>query len=63
MTIFPHQYSLYPFLPPQALPWLGHGRNLFRLRRVGEWLSVDAIDKGVQNGDLTDSGIVVNLAG
>jgi hypothetical protein len=63
-TIFPHQYSLYPFLPPRALSWLGHGGNLFRLRRVGEWLPVDARDNSEQNESLADRcGIAVNLAG
>jgi len=63
-TVFPYQYSLYPFLPPRTSPWLGNGRNLFRLRRVGEWLSVDAGDNGEQNGDIMDRcGIAVNLAG
>ncbi|KAF8225081.1 hypothetical protein L208DRAFT_1409162 [Tricholoma matsutake] len=63
-TLFPHRYSLYPFLPPRALPWLGNGRNLFRLRRVGEWLSVDTRDDGEQDGDLVDRcGIAVNFVG
>ncbi|PPQ85889.1 hypothetical protein CVT25_015831 [Psilocybe cyanescens] len=34
----PSSYSLYPFLPPQPLPWPKSSPSIFRYRRVGEWL-------------------------
>lgn len=39
------QYSLYPFLPPQPLPWQKSSSSIFRYRRVGEWMKTPQSDK------------------
>jgi hypothetical protein len=59
-TTSSHSYTLYPFVSPQAFPRLGSGSNLFRLRRVGEWLRVDARGDG-EDGDAV--GVAINMAG
>jgi hypothetical protein len=63
-TMFPHHYSLYPFVSPRAFPRIGSGSSLFRLRRVGEWLRVDARGDGEQDADAVDRcSVAINLAG
>jgi hypothetical protein len=47
-------YSLYPFLTTQALPFTVSGGGAFRLRRVGDWLSgddkaADRLEDSIQN--------------
>lgn len=50
-NIFPHAYSLYPFLSSRTLPWDVDAGSLLRLRGVGEWLRVNS-----REGVLTGSG-------
>jgi hypothetical protein len=37
-SMFPHTYSVYPFMYPRSLPWTMNTSGAFRIRRVGEWL-------------------------
>lgn len=40
MMMQPHVYAFYPYLSPRALPFTMNSNGTFRLRRVGEWLTV-----------------------
>ncbi|KAJ7181769.1 hypothetical protein C8R43DRAFT_280885 [Mycena crocata] len=51
-AIFPHSYSLYPFLSPRSLPWTVSAGGVFRLRRVEDWLSTGASEDLQKTGGL-----------
>ncbi|KAJ3554628.1 hypothetical protein NM688_g3008 [Phlebia brevispora] len=51
-VLFPHTYSLYPFLSPQSLPWYITQTSAFRVRRVGEWLNHSTTENIEQTGGL-----------
>lgn len=52
--LFPHAYSLYPFLSLHTLPWYLSSSGAFRVRRVCEWLASGLEDvsqtKGLAGG-------------
>ncbi len=60
-VLFPHAYSLYPFLSPQHLPWYMSAAAAFRLRRVGEWLGITVSENIAKTGGLAgDKGRILN---
>ncbi|KAF9263456.1 hypothetical protein L218DRAFT_959007 [Marasmius fiardii PR-910] len=52
MTMFPHSYALYPFLSTRTLPWILDAKSAFRLRRVGEWIGIEAAEDINKTGGL-----------
>ncbi|KAK0198481.1 hypothetical protein F5146DRAFT_1158701 [Armillaria mellea] len=52
LSMFPHTYSLYPFLPPRSVPWTSSGGGSFRIRRVGEWLGINSREDLLKSGGL-----------
>ncbi len=50
--MFPHTYSLYPFLSPRSVPWTSSGGGSFRIRRVGEWLGINSREDLLKSGGL-----------
>ncbi|KAH7931101.1 hypothetical protein BV22DRAFT_1053839 [Leucogyrophana mollusca] len=52
ISMFPHTYSIYPFLSPRSLPWTMTANGAFRIRRVAEWLGVDAYEDIRKTGGL-----------
>jgi hypothetical protein len=41
-VLFPHTYSVFPFLSPRSLPWTMKSGGAFRIRRVIEWLGAQS---------------------
>jgi hypothetical protein len=61
-SIFPHTYSLYPFLSPRSLPWSMNTSGAFRIRRVGEWLGGNTTEDVQKTGGLSEGrGRVVTM--
>ncbi|KAJ6519930.1 hypothetical protein C8R45DRAFT_953295 [Mycena sanguinolenta] len=60
-TSFPHDYALYPFLSPRALPWTINAGGVFRVRRVEDSLSTGAEDLKKTGGLLMGRGRMINL--
>ncbi|KAK0478525.1 hypothetical protein IW261DRAFT_1483897, partial [Armillaria novae-zelandiae] len=52
LSMFPHTYSLYPFLSPRSMPWTSSGGGSFRIRRVGEWLGINSREDLLKSGGL-----------
>ncbi|KAK0465201.1 uncharacterized protein EV420DRAFT_1637354 [Desarmillaria tabescens] len=52
LSMFPHTYSLYPFLSPRSVPWTSNGGGSFRIRRVGEWLGISSREDLLKSGGL-----------
>ncbi|KAG7450406.1 uncharacterized protein BT62DRAFT_927706 [Guyanagaster necrorhizus] len=52
LSMFPHTYSLYPFLSPRTVPWTSSGGGSFRIRRVGEWLGISSREDLLKSGGL-----------
>lgn len=49
-NLFPRTYHAYPFLSPFPLPWTINTSGTFRVRRVSEWLGVDARENIQESG-------------
>ncbi|KAK1224398.1 hypothetical protein PQX77_012694 [Marasmius sp. AFHP31] len=62
ISMFPHSYALYPFLSSRTIPWLLDAKSTFRLRKVGEWLGVEATEDVAKTGGLRQGrGRVLDL--
>lgn len=60
--MFPHNYSLYPFLSTRPLPWTVSAGGTFRVRHVGEWYSFAGSENVDKTGGLAHGkGRVLNL--
>ena len=53
-SLFPHSYSLYPFLSHRPLPWTMNTSGAFRIRRVGEWLGTRSGESIQKTGGLAE---------
>ncbi|OBZ79285.1 hypothetical protein A0H81_00882, partial [Grifola frondosa] len=63
LVMFPHRYSLYPFMSPRSLPWIMNTSGAFRLRRVGEWLGQDLGEDIKRTGGLAgQKGAILTTA-
>ncbi|KAI0673458.1 hypothetical protein C8Q78DRAFT_1076468 [Trametes maxima] len=54
LTLYPHNYALYPYFSPRPLPFTMNTSGTFRLRRVGEWLSSDFTEDVNTTGGLAE---------
>ena len=62
-SIFPHTYSLYPFLPSRPLPWYLNSTGAFRVRRVGEWVGRSLGEEIEHTGGLAgEKGRILTVA-
>ncbi|EGN97497.1 hypothetical protein SERLA73DRAFT_75173 [Serpula lacrymans var. lacrymans S7.3] len=52
VTASQQTYSVYPFLSPRSVPWTMNSGGTFRIRRVGEWLGIDATEDVQKTGGL-----------
>ncbi|THV04838.1 hypothetical protein K435DRAFT_850387 [Dendrothele bispora CBS 962.96] len=62
LTMFPHNYAVYPFSAARSLPWISNVGATFRMRRVGEWLGAGAVENIERTGGLTQGkGEIIDL--
>ncbi|KAG6842572.1 hypothetical protein C0991_000098 [Blastosporella zonata] len=62
----PHPtYSLYPFLPSQPKAQISRQQNLFRVRRVGDWLrsGMNNMNEGNPTSSLADVACATDFSG
>ncbi|KAH7883685.1 hypothetical protein F5I97DRAFT_2042628 [Phlebopus sp. FC_14] len=51
-VVRPLSYSVYPFLTPNSFPWTMNAGGAFRIRRVADWLGINASEDITKTGGL-----------
>ncbi|KAL4064925.1 hypothetical protein V8B97DRAFT_2010607 [Scleroderma yunnanense] len=56
-TSLPHYYYAYPFLTPSPFPWTVQSGGAFRIRRITDWLSLNAYEDITKTGGLANNDV------